>query len=116
MTINFYFYCLEDLALGYHKLLLLNSESLSQQLEDSIVHCPNQDCTMTAHTICLAKAFINKKNEDGIFCLPLDGRCPSCQTCFLWRDFVKPSETLQLDNNLICDDDKPHWTQTLRQT
>ncbi|KAK3746274.1 hypothetical protein QZH41_016533 [Actinostola sp. cb2023] len=86
------------------------------KLEDSIVHCPNQDCTMTAHTICLAKAFINKKNEDGIFCLPLDGRCPSCQTCFLWRDFVKPSETLQLDNNLICDDDKPHWTQTLRQT
>lgn len=68
---------------------------------------------MKAHTICLAKAFIRHNNEDGIFCVPLEGKCPGCQGDVLWKDLVKPSETAKQDDDI--DDDEPHWTQNLRQ-
>lgn len=72
---------------------------------------------MVAHTICLAKTFIEEKHEDGLFVLPLQGKCSCCNLEYLWRDFVKPSETIQENSDLICDDDdQSHWTNVLKKT
>ncbi|XP_065166701.1 structure-specific endonuclease subunit slx1-like [Atheta coriaria] len=47
------------------------------------LECINNDCSMTAHLICLSKLFL----KPGEF-VPIVGKCPKCDGEFLWGDLI----------------------------
>jgi structure-specific endonuclease subunit SLX1 len=49
------------------------------------ITCLSPGCLLAAHVICLAKRFLKKGN----FIIPIEGRCPACNTHVLWADLVR---------------------------
>lgn len=63
------------------KLCFLCAAAITEM--DSIA-CIKPKCILTAHLICLAKAFC----KDGMI-LPIEGTCPICKTNVLWGDLIR---------------------------
>lgn len=54
--------------------------------EDDLMKCLVRDCSLEAHSICLAKHFLS---DDPSHIVPVSGSCPICDANVLWGDLVR---------------------------
>jgi len=53
---------------------------------DELLSCIKPACSMVAHTVCLAKTFLEQEPSQFI---PIEGSCPRCNSKVLWGDLVR---------------------------
>ena len=53
------------------------------------VSCLSETCSMTSHARCLARRFLRDDSEQLV---PIQGRCPVCDTDLLWGDLIRKSQ------------------------
>lgn len=74
----------EDLMEEYSLIMCCLCKELCA--EEKGMKCLLKDCSMQAHTICLAKHFLGNETSHIV---PIEGTCPKCETSLLWGDVVR---------------------------
>ncbi|KAL8825629.1 MAG: hypothetical protein Q9191_004294 [Dirinaria sp. TL-2023a] len=54
---------------------------------DTMLVCPQADCSATTHVACLARKFLG--GQDGNRVIPISGPCPRCTAKLQWVDLIK---------------------------
>ncbi|XP_052243821.1 structure-specific endonuclease subunit slx1-like isoform X2 [Dreissena polymorpha] len=91
----------------------------SELLKDtnlSLLRCYQPTCLMVSHIICLAKRFLEKKNENAVHIVPVEGACPKCNQNLLWGNLIRHKHGCYQNLSQGTDDDPvedDHWTNEL---
>ncbi|XP_013386382.1 structure-specific endonuclease subunit slx1 isoform X2 [Lingula anatina] len=83
--------------------------------EDDRLKCIQPNCVMQAHTICLAKVFLQQGAVKAMI-LPVNGQCPKCHQDVLWGDLVRLKRgCYQNIEEAASEESEDHWANQLTQ-
>lgn len=63
--------------------------------------CLSPECDLIGHAVCLSKCFLKDENEY----VPVEGKCPKCETNYLWGDLIRKFKGCYNTTNLVLNVD-----------
>ncbi|XP_074854598.1 structure-specific endonuclease subunit slx1-like isoform X2 [Carettochelys insculpta] len=82
-----------------------------QEPDAAPLRCLQPGCPLAAHPACLAREFLR---EEPLQLLPVEGRCPGCESLVLWGDLIRRHQGCYGDVEEVPASLQGHWTEELR--
>jgi structure-specific endonuclease subunit SLX1 len=94
-------------SVGTRSTCTICNNSLQTDYSTDLVCCYHDDCSMTAHILCLSRLFLDQ--EGGSNLIPIQGTCPVCKKNLKWGKIIEQMKSQAKGKSILPTTPRNHY-------